>query len=301
MLYRRISPIYEKYSLQQYEGKIKDLVIGDIEQLNKIAILVCLNVFKYSVFCVQRPLKFGNVSVTLNYIVYDRDYADDSEITSAASRVLDHRVQLGPGVVEGYAYHNDIVLYMPISLDTAPFTSRVLNTEASDDLYDDISDEYLSYSDYVIKTDSTSVLNTASYKSAHKDAIDAFLDELQADSAKQTLSIRTASVIQSLKHELTHILDDDTSVRDLNHFSVDAADNIFRVSIEDRPDMEEAMDILYSLWCYTEFNAFTQTYGKQSSSKRSTTDLVDPKYIEKVSSSIIGTTFLIIFFSIKFI
>ena len=280
------SAINEKYSLQQYEGKIRDLVISDIEQLNKIAIPICLSVYKYGAFCVQRPLNFGNNNITLNYIVYERDYSSDAEVLSTARRVLDHYVQVGPSSVNGYTQHGNIVLYIPVSLDTAPFTVKSLNAKADEDVYENVCDTYVTYRSSIIKSNSNSTIDVSSYKANNQNAIKLFLSELQVTSSvRQSLSIRTSSIIQILNHELTHIIDDEIDVSRINRFPADAADKVSFMSIENQQDMNDATDILYSLWSYTEFNAFTQTYGNPDIVKRNTKDNT---LSSRVSSKIIG-------------
>lgn len=277
--------IYEKYSLQKYESKIVNLVAGDMNQLNSIAILVCLCIYRFNSFCVQRTIKLDDTNITLSYVLYDSDY-DTSKVASSASKVLDSPAQVGPDQAEGYTYDDTVLIYVPISLEDTPFTSKKLNSYITDEVCTKVSNKFLSSKDYIIKeTNSNSIIDVTSFKLAHKDAIEAILNVLPSDSKPvQSLFIRVEKVIQSAKHELTHVLDGLSGIRGLNHFS-SLPVNLTKISKHDRLDLEEAIELLYSLWSYTEFSAFTQTYGKQSSKANG---IVDQDSIKKLSSKIIG-------------
>jgi hypothetical protein len=266
--------INEKYSLQEYEGKIRDAIIDEIKALNKISPIVCLFLYKYGVFTTVRTINDHELNCSITLIYYDVDGSKPSE------RIGDSAIS--PGEVDGATAGDRVFVYVPVSLEKAPFGNKGLNStfeEICDDYTDNLNkdDSIITVKDYKSISDSTNKL-----KQKYDYLFDEMLDELpeSASSAKKTLNIDVVYTLKTLLHELTHASDQTTASR-VNHFSGLGIDDV------DDYGLELALNILYSLWSRTEFNAFTQTFGRDIEKQRA---IVKSDYINKVSMKYLSRT-----------
>lgn len=267
--------INEKYSLQEYEGKIRDAVLDEIKELNKIAPIVCLFLHKYSYFITTRVISDRDLNCSITLIYYDRDSAKSTN---------DHTFSnfIGPDVADGITAHDNVYTYIPISFTDAPFSNKRLNA-----LFDEVCDEY---TDDLKRMDGW--LRVNNYESLSKEAnklkqkygyiVDDILDEItdSRTSIKKTMNVDSVFALKTLFHELTHVMDKSTASK-VNHFTGIGINDV------DKYGLELALNILYMLWSKTEFNAFTQTFGRDTDKQR---DVVKSNYINKVSMKYLSRT-----------
>ena len=94
------------------------------------------------------------------------------------------------------------------------------------------------------------------------------------------MSIDSVFALKTLFHELTHVIDQRNASK-VNHFTGIGLNDV------DKYGLELALNILYMLWSKTEFNAFTQTFGRDIDKQR---DVVKSNYINKVSMQYLSRT-----------
>ena len=264
----------EKYSLQEYEGKIRDAVLDEIKELNKIAPIVCLFLHKYSYFITTRVISDRDLNCNITLIYYDRDSVkvDSNKISNF----------IGPDVADGLTARDNVYTYIPISLEDSPFSNKRLNA-----LFDEVCDEY---TDDLKRMDGW--LHVNNYESLSQEAnklkqkygyiVDDILDEItdSRTSIKKTMNVDSVFAIKTLFHELTHVMDQRDAAK-VNHFTGIGINDV------DKYGLELALNILYMLWSKTEFNAFTQTFGRDINKQR---DVVKSNYINKVSMQYLSRT-----------
>ena len=95
------------------------------------------------------------------------------------------------------------------------------------------------------------------------------------------MGINKSYILQTLKHELTHVLDNQNNTKDVNHFGSGSIDPFLDYDEIDKGALEIAVNILYMLWSRTEFNAFTQTFSDSSSGKR---EILRKDRLERISN-----------------
>ena len=98
--------VNEKYSLQEYEGKIRDAVLDEIKELNKIAPIVRLFLHKYSYFITTRVISDRDLNCSITLIYYDRNsvkITNDNTISKF----------IGPDVADGITSNNNAYVYIP--------------------------------------------------------------------------------------------------------------------------------------------------------------------------------------------
>ena len=202
----------EKYSLQEYEGKIRDTVLDEIKELNKIAPIVCLFLHKYSYFITTRVISDRELNCSITLIYYDRDSVkvDSNKISNF----------IGPDVADGLTARDNVYTYIPISLEDAPFSNKRLNA-----LFDEVCDEY---TDDLKRMDGW--LHVNNYESLSQEAnrlkqkysyiVDDILDEItdSRTSIKKTMNVDSVFAIKTLFHELTHVIDQRNAAK-VNHFT----------------------------------------------------------------------------------
>lgn len=267
--------IIEKYSLQEYEGKIRDAVLDEIKELNKIAPIVCLFLYKYSYFITTRVIYDRDLNCSITLIYYDRDSVKNTN-DSTISKFI------GPDVADGITSNNNAYVYIPISFRDAPFNNKHLNIlfdEACDDYTDDLKrmDGWLRVNNYEsLRQEANKLKQKYSY------IVDDILDEItdSRTSIKKTMNVDSVFALKTLFHELTHVMDKSTASK-VNHFTGIGINDV------DKYGLELALNILYMLWSKTEFNAFTQTFGRDIDKQR---DVVKSNYINKVSVKYLSRT-----------
>lgn len=304
--------VTEKFKLQEYEGKIQDMFLGDMKQLDKIALLVCLSLYKYDAFCIRRMIKIYDRRIFLTYVLYSNK-SDEENIKSSVKKISGMRLSIGPSDAIGYAKENKIVVFINVDTHKAPFLSSKYNSDEYEYIYKNIADS-MTLNDAMISEADFGALNITSYKKRLKNIEELFFKTFEEEygedvsKAKQrliTFSARKLSdCIDTVRHELTHIMDTG-GAREANHFSQFTPSDIKDISdldSSDQDDLEIAQDILYRLWSRTEFNAYSQGYGRntnisnkplQRSLKRMAPNRVNPsemgssyKAISKFTNSI---------------
>ena len=267
--------IIEKYSLQEYEGKIRDAVLDEIKELNKISPIVCLFLHKYSYFITTRVIYDRDLNCSITLIYYDRDSVKNTNDNTISKFI-------GPDVADGITSNNNAYVYIPISFIDAPFNNKRLNI-----LFDEVCDEYtddLKRMDGWLRVNNYESLKQEANKLKQKYSyiVDDILDEItdSRTSIKKTMNIDSVFVLKTLFHELTHVIDKSTASK-VNHFTGIGINDV------DKYGLELALNILYMLWSKTEFNAFTQTFGRDIDKQR---DVVKSNYINKVSVKYLSRT-----------
>lgn len=271
----------EKFSLQEYEGRIRDIIFDDVSDLNKISTLVCVFLLKYHLFILSRDIIYKDLKCNISLILYNENDGKDNVVKSSNKSNLN--IQYGPDEVEGIAAGNNISLYVPINVgETAPYISTSLNRNFIDFIKSNKGLlNGLKRNDCWIKAlNFESIDDSVKYL---KDKYNEKILELKQiekpnSNIRKDLGINKAYILQTLKHELTHILDNKNGSKDVNRFS--AINSTVRDGVN-KYALEAAANILYMLWSRTEFNAFTQTFSDSSGNKR---ELVRKDRIEKVLS-----------------
>ena len=260
--------IYEKYSLQEYEGKIRDAILDEINELNKISPIVSLFLHKYKVFITTREIFDRDLRCVITLFYYDRESGNPN------SKISDDNF-IGPDDVDGVTAYDKVYAYIPVSFKTSPFVSKSLNSKFNN-ICDDYTDE-LHQLDGWLHTDNYNSISkeTNKLKQKYRYVVDEIMTDISDSNVpvKKTLNIDAVFAIKTILHELTHVMDQPTAAR-VNHFTGLNIDNA------DKYGLELALNILYSLWSRTEFNAFTQTFGRDIDVQR---NIVKSKYINKVS------------------
>ena len=271
--------INEKYALQEYEGRIRDAIIDEIKELNRASILIWLFLRKFKSFRVNRKIRDEELNCSLSLIYYDRESKDS--IRNKVSDDID--AEISPDEVDGVTAHDKVVIYVPI--ERAPFESKALNNELE---YLDSKEVKRCLNGLRKSDDIIEVENYNSIKEKINDLVERYRSNIDSifyllekegiegsESKKKSLGINISYVLKTINHEFTHVLDQD-SASGINHFSGLGID-------EDDVDiigLDLALNILYSLWSRTEFNAFTQTFGRDVEKQR---EIVRSSYINKVS------------------
>ena len=218
--------INEKYSLQEYEGKIRDTVLDEIKELNKIAPIVCLFLHKYSYFITTRVISYRDLNCSITLIYYDRD---------SVKNTSDNKVSnfIGPNVADGITARNNVYTYIPISFTDASFINNCLNA-----LFDEVCDEY---TDDLKRMDGW--LHVNNYESLSKEAnklkqkyghiVDDILDEITDSHAsiKKTMGIDSVFALKTLFHELTHVIDQRNASK-VNHFTGIGLNDVDKYGLE---------------------------------------------------------------------
>lgn len=268
----------EKFSLQEYEGQIRDIIFEDVAELNKISALVCMFLLKHHLFILSRNIVYKDLKSSITLMFYNEEDGKDSVIK--ASKKNDLNLQYGPDEVEGMASGENISLYVPIKVgERAPYISGTLNRE----FVDSIKSERrilngLKIDDCFIRVRDFESINeiVKSLKSKYNDKI----VEVE-EGGRKDLGINKAYILQTLKHELTHVLDNKNNTKEINHFGSGSIDPYLDYDEIDKDALSVAVNILYMLWSRTEFNAFTQTFSDSNSNKR---DLIRKDRLERISS-----------------
>jgi hypothetical protein len=261
--------INEKYALQQYEGRITDTFISDMDEITKVAPQLMLYLYNNCVFIIKRNIILDNFKCLIYTVIYDAD-ASDAEIESNTSRIIHDIPITGPSQCNGYAYSNNVIVWVPADLSKCPFKNEALNNQIYDGTIESAADSMDDHN-YTVAINFNK-LNIAPIKNSNKNAIDILFSDLSEDkikNAKFYIALNYRSKIATLKHELTHVLDSETADK-VNYYSTSvanakdisqriSADNFYE---ENKTNFEMLLFILYRLWSYTEFNAFTQSYGR---------------------------------------
>ena len=264
--------INESYSLQEYDGKIRDAIISEIKDLNKIAVLVCLFLYKFKLFMTTRTINDGDLHCSLMLIYYDRDSGKPNKGETGDSDFV------GPDMVDGATAVDKVFVYVPVSLDTAPFATEYMNEYCHNSIYKGCSGNLKLFDGMLHCNNYDSIeSSTKKLKQKYDSNVAAFIDSLPEECAhaKKTLNIDINYVFKTVKHEFTHVLDQTTASR-INHFTGIGIDDV------NKRGLDLALNILYMLWSRTEFNAFTQTFGRDIDKPR---EAVRSKYINKVSQT----------------
>ena len=269
----KLTHINEKFALQEYEGRIKDIILDDVTELNKISDLICMFLLKYHLFILSRNVGYKDLQCNISLIFYNENDGKDSVVKSSNKSNLN--LQYGPDEVEGIAAGENISLYVPIKVgETAPYLSNSASREYVKSIENDKSLlNGLKRNDLWIKAN-----DFESISESIKSLKNKYADKLTKNKGIKDLGINKAYIIQTLKHELTHILDDKNGSKDVNRFG--AINSEVRDGVN-KYALEAAANILYMLWSRTEFNAFTQTFSDGNSNKR---ELIRKDRIEKVLS-----------------
>ena len=267
--------INEKYSLQEYEGKIRDAVLDEIKELNKISPIVCLFLHKYSYFITTRVISYRDLNCSITLIYYDRDSVKSTNDNTISKFI-------GPDVADGITSNNNAYVYIPISFRDAPFSNKRLNA-----LFDEVCGDYtgdLKRMDGWLHVNNYESLRQEANKLKQKYSyiVDDILDEITDSrmSIKKTMNVDSVFALKTLFHELTHVIDQRNASK-VNHFTGIGINDV------DKYGLELALNILYMLWSKTEFNAFTQTFGRDIDKQR---DVVKSNYINKVSMQYLSRT-----------
>lgn len=262
----------EAYSLQQYEGKVRDAIVSEVKELNKNAILICLFIYKFKMFMTSRTIHDRGLNCSLTLIYYDEDSGipKDDYIDGEDSDYF-----VGPDSVDGATANDKVMVYVPITLDFAPFATGYMNEYCTDNIYKACTQD-LNLMHCIVNVDNYNSIGDTlkSLRDRYSDNIEDFIDSLpdECAHAKKTVNVDTNYILKTVKHEFTHVLDQHTASH-VNHFSGIGIDDV------DKHGLDLALDILYKLWSWTEFNAFTQTFSQDTDRERS----IKPDFINKVS------------------
>lgn len=277
--YRQI--LNEKYALQQYEGRFVDSFISDIKDLIQVAPYVYLYLHKYGVFVIRRAVALESLICVINVVLYNKE-TSSSEIDAAASKATNIQITSGVGVDDcnGFASGNTIVVWVPVSMYIGPYNNMKINKLISDETLDEAIVEV--DRNNTISVSGFNKLDVSSLKNRNINAVKILNRDIPDNKLKGTkgyLDINYSTKIGTLKHELTHILDNPTAQK-INYYSSnnDAGAKIASRYVAKKNNLDsdsyyeanknnlsKLLWLLYRLWSYTEFNAFTQTYGDDPS------------------------------------
>ncbi len=285
---RRSYRVDEKYSLQQYEGRVVDAFLSDMKSIQKIALQVYLYLYGKGVFCIQRVLTQENLTSILNILLYDKDYFTESEIIEDANRVL-KSIKIpsgyGPGGCSGFASGVHVVVWVPVDLSTGPYKDKKVNNL----IYDDVKESAARKMDNnnIVKINGFGDLDLSKFKNENVEALNILNQDIPENKLKNLtgyLDIDYRDSIDTIKHEFTHFLDRDNASK-VNFYITNtkiaqqkAGDTARANNLDNdtyyetiKEPLNKLLFILYHLWSYTEFNAFTYTYGDniRRSEKRS--------------------------------
>ena len=277
-LYTKKYSFNEKFALQEYEGQIRDIIFDDVAELNKISTLVCMFLLKHHLFILSRNIIYKDLKSSITLMFYNEEDGKDSVVK--ASKKNDLNLQYGPDEVEGMASGENISLYVPIKVgERAPYISGTLNRE----FVDSIKNERrilngLKIDDCFIRVNNFENINeiVKSLKNKYNDKI----IEIE-EKGRKDLGINKAYILQTLKHELTHVLDNKNNTKNVNHFGSGSIDHYLDYDEINKDGLSVAVNILYMLWSRTEFNAFTQTFSDSNSNKR---EIIRKDRLERISS-----------------
>jgi hypothetical protein len=277
----------EKYALQQYEGRVSDSFISDIQEIQKIAPQLMLYLCKYTTFAISRTFTFEELRCIINIVFYDK-VATDDEVINSISNVINVDPSYGPSTANGFALDNSIVVWVPANVDSGPFSNEKLNELISE--YD--KEQAIEYIDdnRIVTAKNFSKLDLSQIKSSskNKEALEVLFQDVPAGKitkATPYISLDWQLRLTVLKHELTHLLDN-KNARKVNFYSTRSANaiaasknvaNSFDVDAdefyaENKNNFKLLLTILYRLWSYTEFNAFTQSYGRANNASYGNSD-----------------------------
>lgn len=257
----KLISINEKFALQEYEGRIRDVILDDVSELNRISDLICMFLLKYHLFILSRDIAYKDLKCNISLIFYNENDGKSNGNNNIKNN-SEISLQYGPDEVEGIASNGNISIYVPIKVgESAPYISGSLNR----DFINNISDNKnllngIKRNDLWIKANDFEGINENVKFLKNK-----YADKLIGSRSRKDLGINKSYILQTLKHELTHILDDKNGSRNVNRFG--AINTSAREGVN-KYALEAAANILYMLWSRTEFNAFTQTFSDSSSNKR---------------------------------
>ena len=282
----RLKRVDEKFALQEIDGKIEDIFYQDMNDLNKLAypMLFCLE--KYGCMVLTRIIRFKNPSdffPSINYIFFDKAH---QSALSNAEIILKNTFRNIPSLnkynpnnnVAGFANGHVVVIFIPINPNYLPFgvlTSMYedgnrLNDNQAKQIKKEISDKYVGdLIDYCQIRAYDEPINTKQVLNKFKEPTEELNSYYSQKTLKQKKEIpvyqgEKRKCLSTLKHELTHVYDKYTGAASVNHFSfVDDPSNVSSYENIDKSKLGLAINILYTLWSRTEFNAFTQSFGKQ--------------------------------------
>lgn len=303
---RRSYRVDEKYSLQQYEGRVVDAFLSDMRSIQKIALQVYLYLYGKGVFCVQRVLTQKNLTSVLNIMLYDKDYFTESEIIEEANKVLKYikiNSGYGPGGCSGFASEGEVIVWVPVDLELGPYKDKKINNLIYDS--DRESAARKMDNDNIIRVIGFRDLDLSKFKNKNIEALNILNQDIPENKLKNLtgyLDIDYIDSIDTVKHELTHILDRDNASK-VNHYTTNTkiaqqkawdtakANNLdndtYYETIKD--PLNKLLFILYHLWSYTEFNAYTHTYGDniRRSEKRSKelNNIIQTAYVNQARNS----------------
>ena len=275
-----INIVNEKFALQEYEGKIRDTLYEDLDSLNKCAIPITMMLYKWDIFCLNRLFMYKDFTADVFFVFYTLN--KENNVASALSANTSIKNPIPPSKCGGFAREYKIVVYIPVNIQYSPFGGRLTRMKNGDketyretfDVEDktlEIANKYFkNIKDAFIIVPFRSKIDTASLLRKHKEAIEEYKKLIPAWFLKEPkkLHYNRNNVLEILKHELTHVLDENKGSKKNYYTTIDTADKYLSSDKEDlntyRLDLEKAIDILYYLWSYTEFNAYQQTFSNSA-------------------------------------
>lgn len=268
----------EKYALQQYEDRFVDTFVSDMRSVVQAAPQIYLYLYKYGVFAIRRIINLESLQCVVNVVLYNKQIPY-SEINAAASKATDIKISSGSGVDDcyGFAFDNTIVIWVPVNMYIGPYNNvkinKLISKESLNEAITEVDKNNTIFMNGFNKLDIPSLKdrNINAVKILNRDIPDNKLNGI-----KGYLDIDYTTKIGTLKHELTHILDNQTAQK-INYYSsnnsavakvasrfVARKNNLDGDSYYEtnKDNFSKLLWLLYRLWSYTEFNAFTQTYGR---------------------------------------
>lgn len=295
---------YEKYALQEIDVQLKNIFFNDINTLNKLTFPIKLCLKKFGCFILTRTLFFEkdvNLFSIIHYVIYD------DNVSSNYSNIVSLLKFKGipPKSCDGYAHDNNAVVYLRVNSNELPFDNKYLqplfklpdgseerermSKEEANSVLDNIA-KGITLSDCQIKCSGKDKVNVNEVISKFKPYVDELKKyykgwQLKLNRSLSLRSDRISNALDTLEHELTHVYDRLHS-HNVNYFSTVTDDDAKNDRL-DKDKLNIAKNILYTLWSYTESNAYAHTYGRQDktlSPVKIKDDLIDAKR----SSSKIG-------------
>lgn len=277
--------LLEKYSFQQQEGIITDLFYQDMQDMTKLAYPLMFCLYKYGCFILTRLLKLkvnkDSKNIFVNYIFCDTSHP--SYMSNIQSVSMVNVSNSTPENCGGFASGNVVVIYLPMSAQYLPFGYRntlmkdnvTLSESDSVEIIRDISNKYVTagYTVDVTSPESIDVKGLLSKFKTPTEMLNRYYvgQEWKLKEPKK-LPINTKQKLSDLLHEITHILDWQTSNK-VNQFTPTNTSNLRKAGLSSNISSDDntvtAFDILYRLWSKTEFNAYAASYGRPDLLKRS--------------------------------
>jgi hypothetical protein len=182
-----------------------------MDEITKVAPQLMLYLYNNCVFIIKRNIILDNFKCLIYTVIYDAD-ASDAEIESNTSRIIHDIPITGPSQCNGYAYSNNVIVWVPADLSKCPFKNEALNNQIYDGTIESAADSMDDHN-YTVAINFNK-LNIAPIKNSNKNAIDILFSDLSEDkikNAKFYIALNYRSKIATLKHELTHVLDSETA------------------------------------------------------------------------------------------